>query len=87
MIIKRSGNKKTIKITLMLVVIIVSDMKVRSEWKIKRSRKITMWMDMALISLTEFGTCCAIKDAVGKRLIPQNSMSIKNPIHQNFSPN
>ena len=39
MIIKRSGNKKTIKITLMLVVIIVSDMKVRSEWKIKGLEK------------------------------------------------
>ena len=84
--IKKSGKKKMGEMILIVVVVLVVNVKGRSGEVIKRAKKITLKMDLALLSLMESGTCCVRNTVVGIKPIPQYSMARTNQIHQIFYP-
>ena len=44
---------------------------------IKGARKIILEMALTFLSFMDFGTCCAIKNVVGIKPLPQNSTESK----------
>ena len=49
--------------------------------------KITLYMALVLLSMMEYGTCCAIHTWVVINPIPQDSMASAKPTHKCFRTN